>query len=176
MNDVQRFPMLPSPHGKRLRAVLQVLACAGLSLLLVRQVAWLVLASQLRPDKPMLGPRVVVPKVVQNLGAVPIHSKQSVTFRVHNAGDERLILRERSAECACAPSGSEAIIVPCRETASITVRFDAWAPDFGSEEYQVSSFETNDPSQPRMNLMVRYHVQPATQAAPRQPIAAVKIP
>ncbi len=175
MNDVQRFLMLPSLGDKRLRAVLGVLVCAGLTLLLVRQIAWLVLNSQLSSDKPTLGPRVVVPKVVQDLGDVPSHSRQCVTFRVHNAGDERLILRERSTDCACTPLGSETVIVPYRETASIAVRFDAWAPDFGSENYQVRSFETNDPSQPRVILMVRYHVKPAIQTSPRQPIAAAKI-
>lgn len=175
MNDVQRPPMPTSLSDQWLRVVLQVLVCVGISLLLMRQIAWAVLTSQLSNDKPTLGPRVLVPKIVQDLGDVPIHSRQSVTLRVRNAGDERLILRERSADCACILPDSETVIVPCRETASISIHFDAWAPDVGSDGCEVRSFETNDPSQPRVILMVRYRVKPATQTSPRQPIAAVKI-
>lgn len=171
MFNAQRKSICSWLSGTPLRTILQVVVCAGITLLVVRQVAAQVLTAQLSSSKPRLGPSVVVPRILRDLGDVPRLSRPSVTFQVHNAGDERLILQEHSAGCACTRPDSAVVFVAPRETASISIPIEVGTLDSGEENYQMRSFETNDPSQPRVILVVRYRVRPAPAATSSQTVS-----
>lgn len=95
-----------------------------------------------------------------DLGNLPSHESHTVTFRMMNRGNSRLVISQIARECCGEPVQKTMIIRPGSSidwVASIDT-----GGELGNVE-SLTSFTTNDPTQPRFDLLLKAHVDPAMQ-------------
>ncbi|HUG89896.1 MAG TPA: DUF1573 domain-containing protein [Planctomycetaceae bacterium] len=97
--------------------------------------------------------RLVLEDVERDLGVVQPGAQIRETFRVHNAGSQRLVINED--RCGrCGPSGQRSsLLVAPGETATIEIDFHA--PRAAGDVQHVVRYTTNDPERPRFQLTLR---------------------
>lgn len=156
-----RFPFFePQPTRRKvislfMNAAIIVGAFIFLKLAFGRMVA----ANSDTHDLNAQGPIALVDETERTIGVVENNQVVSVSFRVKNAGDRRLILRERLAECDCLPSDGETILVAPGERFELPVVFSAFAPDRETTECFARRFETNDARLPLLEFKVKYSIR-----------------
>ena len=128
----------------------------GLTLLVATSAAFsscVALAmTTLGPTSPV-GPALVLPKNVRDLGRVSTRQEWRVTFPIRNAGARRLVLNELDVGCDCSDGVQRAILVAPGETAELEVTLDTRFATGCVEN--IATFTTSDPAHPRFDLTVR---------------------
>ena len=102
---------------------------------------------------------VYLPKRLVDLGRVTFQEEREVRVLVMNQGKRRLVINELDCGCRCGIPTQKTLCVPPGKTveliASIDTRFVTGAIE------KTTTFTTNDPTQPRFELVVKASVQPA---------------
>ena len=91
-----------------------------------------------------------------DVGPIVAGQSAEATFRVHNDGARRLILRKETGHC-CGQGGPEEItLVPPGGSATLTLEVETIGIRGGLQQETV--YATNDPRMPRLTLTVVGHV------------------
>lgn len=102
---------------------------------------------------------MLLPKRRLDLGAVTYREKREFRFCVVNKGNRRLVINEIDSDCGCGEPVRRAVLIPPGEVEQLTVSLDT---RFATGEIQkLAEYTTNDPTQPRLELLVTAFVQSA---------------
>ena len=105
-----------------------------------------------------------VAEPIRDLGNTTLEKQWKIVFPIRNDGARRLVLNELEHECNCKDHARRVILVRPGATAEVTVTLDT---RFASGPIEATtSFATNDPARPSLNLTVRACVDVAE--APRR--------
>ncbi|NQT16870.1 MAG: DUF1573 domain-containing protein [Planctomycetes bacterium] len=97
-------------------------------------------------------PKLVLPSLQRDLGTVRQGDVLRTTFRVTNAGGQRLVLHEQGRPCCGQSDESRRIIVPPGRWTLLHVEIDT-AQWFGQMEH-TARYTTNDPQLTQLALKV----------------------
>jgi hypothetical protein len=115
-------------------------------------VLLLLAASHTAAQSTASGPRIVVSKMVVDLGSVARGTEATAVFEIENAGSEPLQLRSLSTSCACAVADFDQVIAPgTKGRFEIKVDTSMLA---GASQSQVT-VGTNDPETPQVVLTAK---------------------
>lgn len=91
-----------------------------------------------------------------DLGVLSPGENREVAFSILNKGDRRLVINEQDSGCGCGEPVSETLLIPSGDTKEIVFDIDA---QYGLGSIKKKrSFTTNDPAQPRFDLIVKARV------------------
>lgn len=108
---------------------------------------------------------VYLPTRHMDLGSVTLQEERDVRFKLVNQGKRRLVINEVTSGCGCCEPEQKAVCISPRETVEIIVRIDTRSET--GVFNKVTTFTTNDPSQPQFDLTVSASVQPICHDAQR---------
>lgn len=104
------------------------------------------------------GPMVRLSEREWNLGELPQSDRRSHDFLLTNQGTAPLRIERLESSCGCtAALASDSVLAPGEKTA-ISVTFNS--KDFEGEQMKVVVLHTNDPAEPRIDLVIRATVIP----------------
>ena len=138
-------------------------AGAALAMLLIGALALFLWQS--RPDSPSaeLPPRLTVPALERDFGAVAEGTLLKHAFALQNVGGRRAIIRELGCS-SCGEVDAESLVVEPGESAWIELVVPTLGVQ-GALRY-VRHYWTSDPGQPRLQLTLVAEVEPSDQGVP----------
>jgi len=131
------------------------LVIAGSSVILLdHETGTLIPTSRCLDD----GAVVYLPQRQLDLGSVTFQEERDIKFEVVNMGKRRLVINEIDSDCGCGEPVRRTVVIPSGEVGHLSVGIDT---RFAIGEIRKqTSFTTNDPVQPRFELLVKASVQP----------------
>ena len=110
------------------------------------------------------GPKMVVPKMLQDMGKVAQGEMLDVDFAIVNEGDETLEIKAVRPTCGCTVADFDREIAPGK-TGHIKAKLDT--RDFSGPISKSILVMTNDPQDPTLTLVIKTDVHPYVQILPR---------
>jgi hypothetical protein len=92
------------------------------------------------------------------LGALSPGELREVVYSISNKGNSRLVINEVDRGCGCGDPVRRTLLIPPGATKDMVVSIDT--PITTGAIEKLTTFTTNDPAQPRFNLLVRAWVAP----------------
>jgi hypothetical protein len=136
------------------RFVKLAIACFAAALLTILSVALASVGTRTNGNAS-----VHLPKRLADLGRVTLQEKREVRFLVMNQGNCRLVINELDGGCRCGTPIQKTVCVPPGKSAVVIASIDTRFVTGAIEK--TTTFTTNDPTQPRFELVVKASVQPA---------------
>jgi hypothetical protein len=135
-------------------------------LLLLLLIAFPPLARGGDPIEGLLkGPLIRLDRRAIDFGRIPQHVKRTDSFTISNAGTEPLRLLKVTPDCGCTlAEAADTVIAP---GASTTLRVNFLSGNYEGEQRKVVILETNDPAEPRIDLLVKSYVAPEIDVSER---------
>jgi hypothetical protein len=113
----------------------------------------------------MKGPVIRFDQRTIDFGRIPQHVSRAQTFTFRNDGTEPLRILKVTPDCGCTVAEpADTIIAP---GASTTLRVVFSSGEFEGDQRKVVILETNDPAEPRIELLLRSHVAPEVEVSER---------
>lgn len=111
------------------------------------------------------GPMIHLSERMVELGDLPQHERREHAFRIENRGTAPLAITKIETTCSCtAAIASDSVLAP-GETTDLNVTYNT--KDKEGEETQIVVLYTNDPAEPRIDLVVKANVIPFVRVGPR---------
>jgi hypothetical protein len=110
------------------------------------------------PSGPPVAVLYIANPVVE-LGVLSPGAVREVLCPIVNKGDVRLVINEVDRGCGCGERVRRSILIPPGVTRELVVSIDTRLETGAIEK--LTSFTTNDPVQPRFDLLVKASVHPA---------------
>jgi hypothetical protein len=95
---------------------------------------------------------------VVELGELAPGEARQVVYRIANRGDRRLIINEIDRGCGCGDPVRRTWLIPPAATRDVAISIDARHQSGAIEK--TTSFTSNDPAQPRFDLLINASVDP----------------
>jgi len=100
-----------------------------------------------------------VSESICDLGNLDGRQKWIADFKIRNTGHRRLVINQVDVNCGCGIKILRTFVVPPGESKDIPVTLDSRFGDGAIET--IASYRSNDPNQPKFNLIARGHVDPS---------------
>jgi len=111
------------------------------------------------------GPFIRFDRRSWDFGELPQHTRVTQTFRIANEGTETLRLLKVEPDCGCTLIELDDRELEPGESVDLKVMFDS--RDFEGEQRKVIIIETNDPGEPRIDLLLTANVKAELDCVPR---------
>jgi hypothetical protein len=113
----------------------------------------------------MKGPVIRFDQRTVDFGRIPQHASRAQTFTLRNEGTEPLRILKVTPDCGCTVAEpADTVIAP---GASTTLRVVFSSGEYEGDLRKVVILETNDPAEPRVDLLLLVHVAPEVQISER---------
>jgi len=121
-----------------------------------RDAAWTCMSSVSFAQES--GPRLALAKTRFDFGQVRAGRRLEALVTIQNDGNRRLIVHEAGEHCNCTAQDAAALIVEPGQSAELVAQFDARAVT--GQQQLALSYTTNDPQQPRFEIVLRATIIP----------------
>jgi hypothetical protein len=116
-------------------------------------------------SRMMKGPVIRFDQRAVDFGRIPQHVSRAQTFNVSNGGTELLRILKVTPDCGCTMAEpADTVIAP---GASTTLRVVFNSGEYEGDQRKVVIIESNDPAEPRVELLLLAHVAPDVDVSER---------
>jgi hypothetical protein len=145
-----------SPAG-RARAALLLVTMVGLALALLPLFARVTRAGS---DRPVLnqGPMIHLDERRWDLGVLPQEAEATHTIRISNAGTAPLRILQVQPDCGCTAAVPHDSTLAPGESSSIEIKYSS--EHYEGFQQKIITLKTNDPAEPRIDLVFTVEVKP----------------
>jgi len=105
------------------------------------------------------GPLIRLDERRWDVGRVPQNSAFRHSFRLRNDGTAPLVIQKVETDCGCTAAMYRDTVIAPGASSALDLQFDS--RDYEGEVQRVVVLKTNDPAEPRIDLVVRAEVVPA---------------
>ena len=113
----------------------------------------------------MKGPVIRFEQRTVDFGRIPQHVSRAQTFTFRNDGTEPLLILKVTPDCGCTLAEPADTVIAPGATTTLRVVFNSG--EYDGDQRKVVILETNDPAEPRIDLLLLAHVAPDVEVSER---------